>query len=271
MWLSVIEEKSMQDYVFIFSVYKNDTPENVATMLNSIKMYERICVIDGEIDSALGQVIDEHDMVVVRNEENRGLPNCMNQAISIGMAEGYDFFFRIDADDRNHHDRVGKTLNLFDQKPSLLFGGTFCYEIDEKGEIVFEKSLPHTDHEMKQVLLKRPPFIHPTVCFRRDFFDEVGTYNESLRIAQDYELWFRAAARGIEFANVPEFLYYYRKDSDFYRKYRSKERASGELRIHREGLRLIEAPRGANVYPWLKYALRRSPTFISRLAYTYMR
>lgn len=253
--------------VFIFSVYRNDSDAYVRKMLDSIKGYNKICVVDGEIDGELNDTLTAQDMVILRNEENRGLAYSMNRAIKAGMDEGYEFYFRIDADDASHEDRVPRTLERFDQDPSLTICGTWCYEVDEFDRIIFRKTLPHNDENMKKELLIRPPFAHPTVCFRRSFFEKVGFYDESLQVAQDYELWFRAAAMGVTFANVPEYLYYYRKPQSFYEKYRSVKRARTEFQLHLSGLRSLRAPPWSYGYPIMKYVLRRMPLRFSKFAY----
>ena len=63
------------------------------------------------------------------------------------------------------------------------------------------------------------PMNHPTVMFRKDKILSVGGYNSDAGPRQDdYDLWFRCAAKGLRFANIPESLLYYRFFSDSVKK-----------------------------------------------------
>jgi glycosyltransferase involved in cell wall biosynthesis len=77
-------------------------------------------------------------------------------------------------------------------------------------------------------------FVHPpTVMFRRECLDRVGSCDESLRFSSDYDFFFRLA-RGARFAYVPEALLRYRR-SDLQMSHRTR---SGEMPL--ETLRIVE-------------------------------
>jgi len=58
-------------------------------------------------------------------------------------------------------------------------------------------------------MARRDPFIHPTVMFRKSFFQEVGLYNgdPGYNYIEDTELWARAIAAKKQMANLGEFHY----------------------------------------------------------------
>ncbi|MFW6249108.1 MAG: hypothetical protein ACOC4J_04995, partial [Bacteroidota bacterium] len=61
-------------------------------------------------------------------------------------------------------------------------------------------------------LLKKIDVIHPTVMFRKDFFEKFGYYDPAFRHAQDMELWLKATRKGAVIKNLQEELYYLRFD-----------------------------------------------------------
>jgi hypothetical protein len=68
-----------------------------------------------------------------------------------------------------------------------------------------------TDAEIRARMLLHNCFGHGTVMVRRDALEHVGRYDEGYEYAQDYDLWLRIAER-YEVANLPEFLYCWRKN-----------------------------------------------------------
>jgi hypothetical protein len=62
------------------------------------------------------------------------------------------------------------------------------------------------------------PIIHPSVAFKKASILGVGSYDVNISRRQDYDLWIRAAASGLKFANIPEYLLYYRFTDQYHKK-----------------------------------------------------
>jgi glycosyltransferase involved in cell wall biosynthesis len=121
-----------------------------------------------------------------------GLTKSLNKAIRLARGE---FIARMDADDIALPERFEKQVDFLEKHSDVALLGTAYYEIDEEGEVIGEKVFPHKDEEIKKIILKYNPFFHASVMVRREVFEIVGLYDESIPFAQDYDLWLRIAGK----------------------------------------------------------------------------
>jgi hypothetical protein len=87
------------------------------------------------------------------------------------------------------------------------------------------------DAELQRSLIRRNPFVHSSVMFRRTLLEVVGRYNEDL-ITQDYDFWLRAA-RYTRMSNLPQILVCLRKADDnmSYRQYHLQARETLQTQL----------------------------------------
>jgi hypothetical protein len=64
---------------------------------------------------------------------------------------------------------------------------------------------PEDDAAIRRALIRANPFVHSTVMARRPLLERAGGYDETLDVAQDYDLWMRLA-RVTRLANLPDVL-----------------------------------------------------------------
>lgn len=209
---------------------------------------------------------------LLSSEHNCGIACSLNQLI---VASRGEFIARMDADDVSLPIRLESQVNFLESEPSVDMVGTFAEEVDATGTHVFNKCLPTDSQSIRTFMGKRDPFIHPTVMFRRRFFDKVGHYNENpdYSYLEDTELWSRAILGKCELANIPSFLLKFRVNQSFYTRRRGPRFIWNEfiLRakyIQRAGLPFlyIYAPLGVMLIrccpPWmLRWAYMRFRTY----------
>jgi glycosyltransferase involved in cell wall biosynthesis/2-polyprenyl-3-methyl-5-hydroxy-6-metoxy-1,4-benzoquinol methylase len=171
--------------------------------------FDWIVVDDGSTDETaaiLSRYADPRLRVIV-HRERRGLTKSLNEAIAACKGT---FIARMDGDDVALPDRLEKQVAFLDAHPSVGLAGTGFMYIDEANAVQGVERVFATDGEIRSRLLIQNCFGHGTVMMRRELCESVGGYDESFVYAQDYDLWLRLAER-CEVANLPEYLYCWRK------------------------------------------------------------
>ena len=178
----------------IMSVYNGEKylKEAIESILNqAFTDLEFIIVNDGSTDKSLEiiQSYNDERIKIINNEKNIGLVKSLNKALQFVKGE---YIARQDADDSSLPNRLKLQLEFLEKHPEVALLGTGIYVINENGETI-ERRIMHPNP--KRSLLKGNRFIHGSVMFKKSVIDEVGTYNETLRYSQDYELWLRISKK----------------------------------------------------------------------------
>lgn len=135
---------------------------------------------------------------------NHGLQECRAPLVA-----------RMDGDDICHPERLARQIALLRQRPEI--GLVACGirhfpqpQISDglRAYAAWQNQL--LDHAtILRDLYVESPFAHPAVMFRRELVVAAGGYRD-LGWAEDYDLWLRLAARGVEFARLPQQLLFWR-------------------------------------------------------------
>ena len=126
----------------------------------------------------------------------------------------------MDADDISMPERFVKQIAFMNSHPDIDCLGTWAIEIDDDGKEYFRKKMPITHEECLELFKKRDCMIHPTVMFRRSYFEKAGLYPEDTYFGEDTMMWAKGFKSGCKFANVPEYLFKFRLDSNFFERRR---------------------------------------------------
>lgn len=137
-------------------------------------------------------------------QPNAGPAAARNRAIRMSDSPFVAF---LDADDEWLPLKLERQVTLLKQNPSLGLVCSFC-SISEPGKGITPNFLsppfPVSGRLFRH--LARNCFVYtPTVVVRRCCLDEVGLFNESLHVSEDFNLWLRIAARW-QIALLPELL-----------------------------------------------------------------
>src|SRR5206468_7496816 len=95
---------------------------------------------------------------------------------------------------------------------------------------------PEYDAAIRRVLIRRNPFVHSAVMMRRAVVERAGGYDETLPVAQDYDLWMRLS-RLARLANLPEPLVVRRLLPGRVTAVRDAEGLGAEARVRWRGVR----------------------------------
>ena len=219
----------------IMSIYKNDNLLAVTQSIESIlrQAYEKIefyIQLDGEIRSDVlqylrGLCIQDIRVKILNRTLNRGLAYSLNELLNIVLTKEYEYIARMDADDISMPERFVKQIAFMNSHPDIDCLGTWAIEIDDDGKEYFRKKMPITHEECLELFKERDCMIHPTVMFRRSYFEKAGLYPEDTYFGEDTMMWAKGFKSGCKFANVPEYLFKFRLDSNFFERRRGWKHA----------------------------------------------
>ncbi len=159
---------------------------------------------DGSRDVVTGWVARDSRFRLIPNDTNKGQTPCLNQGLREARGQ---WIARQDADDLSLPERLERQLAEAGNRALL---GTNGWIIDENDHVIglLDAPLGHDSITWTSPFLN--PFMHTAVLARTAVIrDELGGYDESFRIAQDYDLWTRLIARHPS-ANLPDRLVSYR-------------------------------------------------------------
>jgi len=162
-------------------------------------------------------VIDDHSSIdvkkllwdfpsvkYIRNDKNLGPGGARNVGIRESEADYISF---LDADDIMHKDKLKLSVNVLSKKEDIgMVCGNYRIMINrERLKNSFYKKPIKVNH----ALLMRQNFVASgSVTVKRSVFDEVGLFDETLWIAEDYDMWIRISEKyNIEYLH--KILYYY--------------------------------------------------------------
>ena len=205
----------------------------VESVLNqTMRDFELIIVDDGSTDEsvALMKNWDDPRIRLIPNAVNKGQTICLNQGLA--LARGV-WVARQDADDISLPSRLETQINAVTQSEELTLIGSQAWIINHAGEFEGTLNLPLEMESFEWASLFENPFVHTAVMYRRDQITNLGGYDESFAICQDYELWLRVLRmhRGI---NLSARLVQYRHTTQSLSQ-------TGRPTVDAESLRVREA------------------------------
>ena len=266
----------------IMSLYHNDKFDYVSQAINSIlnqtySDFDFYIQYDGhvkdDVDLYLSSLSDTR-IHIYKRDENRGLAKSLNELLAVVMPLNYQFIARMDADDISTLDRFEKQVNYLQNHPNIDVVGGAINEIDEngmnRGKVT---SYPCSSDECRAFFAKRNPLAHPTVMFRRSFFDKTGWhYPTDYDCNEDTRLWHEGFKHGCKIANVPDVVLNFRMTDDMFKNRRNgKEFAKSQLKLRLQIKNDLGYGFMAVVYAYAMYWLMISPSWLLKLAYKVLR
>lgn len=182
----------------------------------SLSEIEVVVVDDGSDDTGaplLERWASGRDSVRLIRQPHRGLVPSLNHGLEACRAP---YVARLDADDIMHTRRLELQAELLDSSPDV--GVVSCWvncfpSRDVAGGFqVYERWLNSLDtHDaMARERFIESPLAHPSAMFRRDVVLDAGGYSDTAW-PEDYELWLRLFERGVVFAKIRRWLYFWRE------------------------------------------------------------
>lgn len=187
--------------------YINEAIESV--FAQSYENWEIIIVDDGSTDNSMNKIRDINDsrVFIYQNESNYGCGYTKRKCVELAHGEICGF---LDADDKLTKDAIAEMVSAHIQKPQCSLIYSQFYYTDSQLNI-----LSISDHQCE--IPKGETFLTCNISgavshfatFKKDFYNRTTGIDDSLRIAEDLDLYFKLEEVG-ELYFIPSPLYYYR-------------------------------------------------------------
>ena len=192
----------------IFPIYNasNYIDESLTSILNqTYNNFELILVNDGSTDDSLKKCKkyqQKDKRIKIINNEHQGLTKSLNDGIKSSLGT---FIARQDADDISKKDRFEKQVNWFSFSNKRVLCGTNGFVVSPNGKIKQNKVISFDHNKIINKLRYTNCFMHTSVMFLKSAGKQFNFYNENLKYAQDYDLWWKLSTLG-EVGNIPDKL-----------------------------------------------------------------
>ena len=186
--------------------------EAIKSILNqTFSDFEFLIIDDASTDDSV-EIIKSYEDARIRlieNEKNFGLSATLNKGLDLAHGK---YIARMDQDDLSLPNRLQKQVQYLEDHPNICVLGTWWKNIDENNKTLCIVRLPIQAFECGfwVFVIGEQAVGHPCVMFRLAEIISLGGYDEKYNIAQDLDLWFRASANDLQFANIPEVMFSYR-------------------------------------------------------------
>ena len=265
----------MKKISVIMSLYKSDILRYVSLAVESVlhQSYSELdffIIYDGLVQTDVNEYlsgIKDNRFHIYRRDENKGLAHSLNDLLAVVMPLGYEYIARMDADDISLPDRFEKQLRYMEAHPDCDAVGTWAIEINSDGSEFFRKKMPVTHKDCRDFFMKRDCMIHPTVMFRRSYFEKAGSYAVDTYFGEDTMMWAQGFANGCRFANIPEYLFKFRLNDDFFNRRRGWKHAKSILTLRWKVIKMLNYPVKAYFYAIAYAGAKTMPTSILNLIY----
>ena len=194
----------------VMSVYNGETYLRAAIdsiLSQTFSDFEFIIINDGSTDNTRDILESLSDpRVRLFNQENIGLTKSLNRGLKQSKGR---YIARMDADDISCPHRFEKQFDFLEKNNDYAVVGSFIKVINNKSKIIYTIEKPVSYSEIKEHLKHDNCIAHGSALFRKKCIFDVGLYDESIRTAQDYDLFVRLSEK-YKLANIPEYLYGWR-------------------------------------------------------------
>jgi hypothetical protein len=207
--ISPVERGRMPTFSVVVAAFQ--AADTIAEALESalaqtFPAHEILVCDDGSTDDIAGAVEPFRERIRFMRQPNRGFAAARNALIEIAAG---DFVVFLDADDVFLPERLEALGELAAARPDLDIVTTDAY-FEQEGRIVgrVARTTPFPAENQAAEMMKACYLAFPAV--RRERLLEIGGFDETLRIAADWDCWLQLLVRGARAGLVDEPLLRYR-------------------------------------------------------------
>lgn len=180
-----------------------------SALAQTYKNLEILVINDGSPDGGATDKIAKSygDKIRYIAKENGGVSTVLNLALKEMKGE---YFSWLSHDDVYYPEKIEEEINYLIEN-DLIGKKVILYSdydlIDANGKLISKAIKDHKMLEEKpEYALLRGTVNGITLLIPKIAFDECGNFDETLRCAQDYELWYRMMKKKYEYIHIPKIL-----------------------------------------------------------------
>lgn len=199
---------------------------------------------------------------IIKNEKNLTLAPTLNKCAREAKGK---YLARMDGDDICALDRFQKEIDILDNHPEYAVVSCQMNLFDYEGVY---RVVVYPDIPKPYDMVKSSQFCHAGCMMRKDVFDTVGGYSESMKYkrVEDYDLWTRIYKSGYVGFNIQEPLYSMRDDRSAVSR-RTFENRKNEIRVKNNIIKWFNLPIKSYVYVAVPFLKALIPSIIYKLAH----
>ena len=157
----------------------------------------------------LEDLANQYQYAFIANAQNKGLCYNLNRALEMALG---DYVCFTGSDDVWTLDKLEKQVAYMEKNKRAGACSGNVIQIDAQGKALHQAKqgfAPARVYSFKDVFLRDFPFSTTCSMIRKEVLDEVGGYDETLKV-EDYYMWLKIAFAGFELHLMEDVLGYYR-------------------------------------------------------------
>ena len=153
--------------------------------------FEVIVIDDGSTDNTT-QIQQDFPTIKYFYQKNAGVSSARNLGIEKSSCTWIAF---LDSDDEFHEDKLKEQTAFHQENPEILMSYTDEKWIRNSIEVKIPKKFRKFGGDIFQECLSHCIIAPSATLIHKDLLNAVGTFDESLEVCEDYDLWLRVAQK----------------------------------------------------------------------------
>lgn len=187
-----------------------------SVLQQTAKNYIHVVLNDGGDEQKVESLLEKYpdkNRIVIHNKDSVGITPALNQAIK---SVDSDYITILDDDDAWHPDRLKFALDVMKLRKAVACVVPMETVIEDirKGEIIEIERRPHSESWTGEISLykqaHRNYLSNGAIMYSRAIYDQLGGYDESLKVAEDWDFGIRLMLHyNVEQVIVDHAMVYY--------------------------------------------------------------